>query len=264
MLLSKLVGLSKKRVLLFLALLSTGMSASAFDENTLKIKFYTHSAAHALTKNDQGEAIGIPNMGRRAVDIEVIRWILNDVGLPNNIRNYSFSGAFRRVQTKDNRALFNVLRTPERENTVQWVGPLNKYSSYFYEAVERPTSINSLADAKKVNAICVLAGNVHHTLLTRSGFENLVLAESYSECAELLLVGRVSLMPAGENARLVKRKRFSGKIARTPVDIGTRRGYLALSLNIPKQTINQLQKSLRKLKASKDYQRILDIYSDES
>ena len=258
---SNQVGQSKNKVLLFLALLFTGMSASAFDKNAQNIRFYTHSAAHALTKNDRGEAIGVPNMGRRAIDIEVIRWILNDVGLKNNIRNSQFTDAFRKLQTLDNRALFNVLRTPERENTVQWVGPIGKYTSYFYESVENPTRINSMEDAKKVTAICVLSGNVHYTLLTRLGFENIVSANSYTQCADLLLKGRVDLMPAGESPRFVNRKNYTGKIVRTPVEIATRRGYLALSLNIPEKTINELQKSLIKLKASKDYQKILDTYS---
>ena len=232
-------------------------------EEQESIRFYTHSANHALTTNEAGEPVALENMGRRAVDIEVIRWMLNDVGLTNNIRNYPFKRAFRRVQTQDNRALFNVLRTPERDNTVQWVGPLNKYTSYFYEAVDNPSYIQTVNDARSVDSICVLGGNVHHTSLTRLGFENLVLADNYSQCADLLLKGRVTLMPAGENPRFVRRKGFKGKIQRTPVDIASRRGYLALSLNIPEETVNALQESLQKLKSSPDYQQILDTYSEK-
>ena len=244
-------------------LLSLFVIPSLQAEEQESIRFYTHSAGHALTKNEAGEPVAVPYMGRRAIDIEVIRWILNDVGLTNNIRNYPFKRAFRRVQTQHNRALFNVLRTPERDNTVQWVGPLNKYTSYFYESVEKPTYIQTVNDAKKVPSICVLAGNIHHTSLTRLGFENLVLADTYTQCADLLIKGRVSLMPAGESPRFVRREGFKGKITRTPVDIASRRGYIALSLNIPEETINKLQKSLQKLKSSDDYQKILDTYSEK-
>lgn len=227
------------------------------------VRFYTHSASHAITENENGEMIALPGMGRRAVDIEIIRWIMNDLNLPNNLKNYPFKRAFQLVQTQTNAALFNVLRTPERENTVQWVGPLNKYTSYFYEAVNSPSYIRTINDAKSVKSICVLSGNAHHTSLTRMGFENLVLGDTYTQCADLLLKGRVTLMPAGESPRFVNREGFAGAIQRTPVAITTKRGYLALSLDVPEATVKRLQESFNRLKASDDYQQIIDTYSDK-
>ena len=94
------------------------------------------------------------------------------------------------------------------------------------------------------------------------GFENLVLGDTYTQCADLLLKGRVTLMPAGENPRFVNRDGFGGAIQRTPVAITTKRGYLALSLDVPEDTVKQLQASFIRLKSSEDYQRILETYSE--
>lgn len=239
-------------------------SASFAAETKDAIQFYTHSASHAISNNDKGEIVAIPHMGRRAIDIEIIRWIMKDLNLPNNLKNYPFKRAYQLVQTQQNVALFNVLRTPERESTVQWVGPLNKYTSFFYEAVNNPSNIRTINDAKSAKSVCVLAGNVHHSALARMGFENLVLGDTYTQCANLLLKGRVSLMPAGENPRFVNRDGFSGAIQRTAVAITTRRGYLAVSLDVPKQTVKKLQDSFDKLKSSEDYQMILETYSEKN
>ena len=237
--------------------------ASASAEQRDTIQFYTHSASHAISENEDGEMIALPGMGRRAVDVEIVRWLMNDLNLPNNLKNYPFKRALQLVQTQPNVALFNVLRTPERENTVQWVGPLNKYTSYFYESVNNPSFIRTINDAKSVKSICVLSGNAHHSTLTRMGFENLVLGDTYTQCADLLLKGRVTLMPAGETPRFVNREGFAGAIQRTQVAITTKRGYMALSLDIPEATVKSLQESFNRLKASEDYQRILATYSDK-
>ncbi len=251
----------KHCLILFLILVMSHVQTHASDDN---IQFLTHSAKDAVTEDEDGSLRAIPGKGRRAIDVAVISRLLSDTGLPNNIMDYPFKRALLMVQTQENYALFNVLRTPEREATVQWVGPLNRYSSYFYEAKHSPTNIKSLEDARAVKSICVLSGNAHHNELLRLAFDNLVLGATYGQCADLLLKGRVSLMPAGENPRFIYREGFKDKIQRTPVQLTSQDGYLALSLNIPEQTITRLQESLDSLKESPDYQAIRDKYSEQA
>jgi polar amino acid transport system substrate-binding protein len=226
-----------------------------------KLQFYTHSVRDTVIENDAGELVGVQNGGRRALDVEVVRWIMKDLGIANNIQVVPFRRGLREVQTEDNIVLFNVLKTEARQRTMQWVGPLDTYRSFFYESVERPTGIKSLEDAKGVDRICVLSGNVQHSHLIRMGFDNLVLANSYAQCAKLLVHGRVSLLPASEMLLSLSYDNAE-KLRRTEVVIYKNDGYIALSENIPKTVVEQMQASLDKLKNSADYQRLQLEYSN--
>ena len=238
------------------------LNSTAYAEK-LSLRIYTHSSKDSVVENQHGEMIGIPGAGRRAVDVEMIRWILADLGIPNNIKRLPFKRALRKVQTEDNVLLFNVLKTNARSKTMQWVGPLRTYRSYFYEASARPTDIASIEDAKKVLAICVLSGNIHHTKLVSLGFDNIIQAASYAQCRELLERGRVDLMPSGEHPVFMKSAENSVKFQNTGVQISERDGYLGVSLNVPSEIIEKLQTSLDKLKSSPDYQDIIEKYSEE-
>jgi polar amino acid transport system substrate-binding protein len=258
------MNLSVTQRVCFAYLLLLG-SAFSFASNpaveSSELQFYTHSVRNAVVENDDGELVGVENGGRRALDVEIVRWIMNDLGIANNMQVVPFRRGLREVQTEDNIVLFNVLKTEERQRTMQWVGPLDSYRSFFYESVERPTGITSLEDAKNVDRICVLSGNVQHSHLLKMGFDNLVLANSYAQCAKLLLHGRVSLLPASENLLSLNYDGFE-RLRRTGIVIYKNEGYLGLSANIPKAVVEQMQASLDKLKGSEDYQRLRLEYSN--
>ena len=226
-----------------------------------EIQFYTHSATGSVTYNDEGELIGIPGAGRRAIDVEIVRWLLKDTQKPNNIKNYPFKRALRKLEQEHNIALFNVIKTADRSQRMQWVGPLQSHESFFYELIDNPTNIESIEDAKSVVAICVLSSNVDHTTLTESGFKNLVVANSYEQCANLLIKGRVQLITSGSSPGFAQKAEYISKIKRTSVNIAAREGYIALSKSVSSETVQALQNSLEKLKASSDFQTIFDTYS---
>jgi ABC-type amino acid transport substrate-binding protein len=146
---------------------------------------------------------------------------------------------------------------------MQWVGPIQSHKSYFYEAADHPSNITSLAEAAEVKNVCVLSGNVHQTMLSKMDFDNLVLAATYRQCVELLLRGRVALMPAGEHPVFMNDPEIKGKIIRTQVLMNQSDGYMGLSLNVDKALVDKLQASLEKLKQTDDYKQIIMKYSEE-
>jgi polar amino acid transport system substrate-binding protein len=225
------------------------------------LQFYTHSIKDTVIADENGKLVGVANGGRRAVDVEIVRWIIADLGLKNNIQELPFKRALRKVQREDNVVLFNILRTSERDNTMQWIGPIDVHRSYFYESVDRPTKIETLDDAKNVKSICVYSGNVQHTALIKLGFTNLIPASSYAQCVILLHRGRAMLFPASEKPLFLN---YSGaeKVKRTDVIVNSNESYLGVSLNVSQETLQQLQASLDRLKNSQDYLDILKKYSD--
>ncbi|WP_371195675.1 substrate-binding periplasmic protein [Glaciecola sp. SC05] len=250
------------RLALCILFISSQTAAKAvFASDDVNLQFYTHSIQEAVQTNAHGELVGVPKGGRRALDVEIIRWIIKDLNLKNNIQVLPFARALRKLQSEDNIAVFNILRTKERNDSVQWIGPMRRYRSYFYEAIARPQSLRDFDDAKKVDSVCVLNGNIHQTVLQSKGFSNLILANSYTQCVDLLLRGRVHLIASSENPYFMNNLERPTEIQRTPILIFSNDGYLALSLNVSLDTIIRLQSSIDKLLASEDYQRILTTYS---
>ncbi len=167
------------------------------------------------------------------------------------------------VQKGDNIAFFNVSRTPGREHTVKWVGPLQKETDYFYEMKDEPTGITQLEDAKKVAGICVLNGSIHETILRQNNFTNIFTNPSYIGCFKMLKLGRVSLTPSAETL-VGKRMEQAGltpdQVRQTPVVLLESEGYIAFSKNIADEVIRKWQHALDQLIESGRYQQLFNEY----
>lgn len=227
------------------------------------IRFITHNIEGKTYRDGNGELRGKKHGGRRAFNIELVREMMTLVNHPKRFQEIPFVRGLRTVQDEQDFALFNVTRTAEREETVKWVGPIQKSYANFYELKEAPTGIKTLEDAKKVAGISVLNGNVHHKLLTKHGFTNLQPATSYVSCFKMLAFKRVNLTPSS-NLALMERLKAAGispdEIRRTPVVLFESKGYIAFSKNIPDIVIEKWQQALDQLKRSGKYEQLYQLY----
>ena len=243
-------------LMIFVLFFSLQLSAS-------EVIFLTHSLQEQAILDNNGELRGKEHAGKRAFTIEVVREMMRIMKHPRKIEEYPFVRGLRRVQQEDNIAFFNVSRTPEREGTVKWVGPTQMETDYFYEMKNAPTGITSLEDAKKVDAICVLNGAVHHNLLLENNFTNLVTNTSYVNCFKMLKTGRVNLTPSASSA-VSKKLEQAGieldQIQKTPVVLVESGGYIAFSKSIPDNIVQKWQDAFDQLKKSGRYQTLYHLY----
>ncbi len=229
-----------------------------------EITFLTHGSEESTYVDKFKELRGTVHAGRRAFNVELVREMMSLLNYPKQIKNYPFIRALHMVQTKPNYALFNVNRTLEREEAFKWVGPLQNSTTYFYESKKNQTGIQTIEDAKKVDLICVLNGNIHHRKLKKLGFTNLYPSESYWRCHTLLAKSKVALTPISNISTAIhKGSKFSPHIQQTPVVLSQSEGYIALSQNIPDQVIQQWQEALEKLKQSGRYDQLVQKYMFE-
>ena len=228
-----------------------------------EFQFMTHNTKGRVYKDENGELRGIEHKGRRAFHLELVREMMILLDHPKAFTDVPFARGLLLVQNEDNLALFNVTRKPSREDTVKWVGPLDTGASYFYELTVNPTGIQTLEDAKKISAICVLNGNVHDEFLKKEGFVNLYRSHSYTSCFQMLSLKRVTLTPSSV-LPLAQRLKDAGispqDVKRTAVFLFNTEGYLAFSKNIEDDVIRRWQNALVQLKESGKYDQLVQEY----
>jgi len=252
---------SRKKWVMIGLLLLVAASASSGTSSALEIKFLTHSVGDQTFVDAEGELRGKEHGGRRAFNVELVREMMQVVGHTKNMAVIPFKRGFSLVQTTPGHAIFNVNRTGDREDTVKWVGPLQSTVTHFYENVNAPVGIKNLEEAKQVESICVLRGNVHHRALERQGFTNIYPANSYASCVRMLALGRVSLTPLSNLSTLTEAETpIAMAIQKTPVKVMEAEGYLVFSKETPDEVIAEWQTALDGIKESGRYDELVKLY----
>ncbi len=237
--------------------------AVTFSAQASDISFLTHNLQEQDYIDEHGELRGKPHSGKRSFNLELVREMMMIQGHSQGISEVPFARGLKLVQNRPHHALFNVSRTPAREQTVKWVGPLQVETDYLYELKSSPTGVKSLEEAKGVDHICVLNGGVHHTTLTKMGFTNLYPKNSYVGCFELLKKGRIDLTPSASSTvvqKLQKANIRSEDVNQTPVVVVESGGYIAFSVGTPDEVISGWQSALDQLKRSGRYDELYRQY----
>jgi polar amino acid transport system substrate-binding protein len=226
------------------------------------ITFLTHSVGEQTYIAETGELRGREHQGRRAFNIELVREMMDIVGHPREMEVLPFKRALLMLKSEPGYALFNVNRTAEREQEMKWVGPLQSSVTHFFENKNHPTGISKLDDAKKVDSICVLRGNVHNRFLTKRGFENIYPANSYANCVRMLEQGRVSLTLLSNLSSLTPNGQApdDSLLRKTDVLLMKSQGFLALSKETPDSDVKEWQDALEQIKASGRYDELVNLY----
>jgi len=125
---------------------------------------------------------------------DLVRDILKRTGLPGEIELMPWSRAYQIAQEKPNAFIFSLSRTEQRESLFKWVGPIAVKRWYLFAKKNSGIRINTLDDAKKVDAISVLREDSKEQYLKKNNFPNIHAVPQWEQAIKLLMTGRVSLM----------------------------------------------------------------------
>lgn len=218
-------------------------------------QFYTHSLG------EQGVAVGgtlhgKEHGGKRAFYLELVHALQAELGSPAPISEVPLARGLKLVTEQPHVVLFNLSRTPDRENLVYWVGPTLQETDYLYESSDAPTGIQTLSDASDL-PVCILNGSSHDVLLAQHGFTQLKRHNSYSGCFRMLAAGRVQLVASADSGlqqKLVEAQVDPARIQATSVMLGHDRGFIALSKDTSPNDVARWQAALDKLRDNGHYQ----------
>ncbi|MES9887577.1 MAG: hypothetical protein ABW140_12260, partial [Candidatus Sedimenticola sp. 6PFRAG1] len=115
--------------------------AVTFSAQASDISFLTHNLQEQAYNDEHGELRGKPHSGKRSFNLELVREMMMIQGHSQEISEVPFARGLKLVQNRPHHALFNVSRTPAREQTVKWVGPLQVETDYLYELKGSPTGV---------------------------------------------------------------------------------------------------------------------------
>jgi polar amino acid transport system substrate-binding protein len=123
--------------------------------------------------------------------LEVVQEIQKRIGNHDVIQFVPWSRGMHKLNYDKNTFLFSMVKTPERENSYQWIGPIATVSYGLYVKSNSLIKVNHIDDAKKINSISVYRKDILDNKLTELGFENLDRAPSNDSGFKKLMKGRV-------------------------------------------------------------------------
>lgn len=134
--------------------------------------------------------------------VDVVREIQKRTGNSDAINVVPWNRGYTFALQKKNTVLFSTVKTDEREDIFQWVGPLMELSMAFYARKDSQIRISSLEDAKKVKGVAVYGNDIGQQFLEKQGCTNLVKAYDNIAAQKDLLLGRVDLVSIGRCSRV--------------------------------------------------------------
>lgn len=197
----------------------------------------------------------------RGVAPEVVREIQKIVGDDSLLKETPWLRGYEQAQKLPRQALFAIVRIPEREKLFKWVGPIFGEGDYFFKHRGAPLTIRTLDDARRVGRIAVRKDGYTHQALAAKGFTNLDVGPSYESSYMKLIEDRVDLVLMGERTYyyMVKQAGLDpAEFERTDCKFGDSAAWLAFSLDVPNETIEQWQAALDSLKENGVYQKIME------
>jgi len=203
--------------------------------------------------------------------VEVVKALLKRTNIDADIEVYPWARSYQIAQEPSNTLIFSMFRHKSREDKFQWLGKLLTLNSYLVSLkAKKDLNITSINDAKKYSIGSIREDLAEH-YLRENGFiegKNLYLSSNYNVLWHMLYSGRTDLAFTNgmlwqyelEDSNLDPAKiQFVYQIPSFASDL-----YLAASLDVDKSVVERIKTALSQIKASGEYQNILDKWNIQS
>ena len=179
----------------------------------------------------------------------LVKAVMGKLGLDTKIEVMPWAQAYELVLNNPNVALYSMARTPERERSFMWVGPVGSYENWLYAKKGSAVRVNSLEEARAVGSIAAVKNEAGQLKLAGQGFINFVYTDSIAGGLKKLMAGEADLwLGSPADVELVAKQAGVDAAQLEPavfvhkVDI-----YIAFNKNTPFATVEQWQKALDSL-----------------
>jgi len=193
---------------------------------------------------------------------DMVREIAARRGVAEPIRLTSWKNAYQMARIHPNVVLFSAERTPERENLFQWVGPVGKNSAILYAKRGSGIRLNTLEEAKTLDAIATTTNWFTEQYLKAKGFGNLISSPEPAEGVQKLIRGDVQLSIFTDITipEIVRNAGFRMEDLEPVLTVTQTEFYIALSLGTPEEVVRAWQASLDELKKDGAFETIYRRY----
>lgn len=189
--------------------------------------------------------------GARGISYDLVAATMKELGMEPEIHFTTFTRGLALAQTQPNQAFFSVTRSPERDATLKWVGPLVQNDIYVYKLKSSPAIILNLHDLRRLQGVGVPKGMSQDAFLTEQGLGNIMRSDTIANAIRALATKRIDAVAIGRLTFFGTVKELGLDVSlfeETPVKLFDNPLYIAFSRNVPDQEIQRWQKALNKVK----------------
>ncbi|MCP4161844.1 MAG: ABC transporter substrate-binding protein [Deltaproteobacteria bacterium] len=194
---------------------------------------------------------------------EIILKIMSDLGVNYEINQYPDARVHSMLQSHKGIMAYVLFRTTEREKKYKWIGPIATDHIHLYKRKGSKLKVNSIEDVKNSNIAAFHRGVVFDRL-KELGFKKIDKSPSVDSIFKKILFGRVNFMVGLPDLGVVHWLKLNdhpqNALLKTKVRIETYDMYIVCTKDIPDSIVNKWQKSLDKIKASGEFDRVLNSY----
>ena len=198
------------------------------------------------------------------ISTQIVIATLKQAGLNSHIEVYPWARSYYIATSVPNVLIYNIARTPERENEFHWIGPVANYRLGLVRLTDRtdltPNHIKDLGSA----VIAVQRGDFSSLYLQQQGLrigKELLLSADILESWRLLLKGKVDYVVDDEAAiALMEKQLLQPKgIARFVLAIPQleQQTYLAASKGTDPELVKKLQQAHLEVQKTQLYQDVM-------
>ena len=230
------------------------LSSFVFAENFI---IYTEESPPLNFINEHGEVDGFST--------DIVKAIQELIGDNSAIQVVPWARGYQAVLTpgRPNVALYSTTFSEERRDLFHWVGPIAENTWELFSLKNSGIVINSLEDARKVNAIGTYIADVREQYLKSRGFTNLDSVSSVELNMLKLKAGRIDLWISSELGlvSIAEEMKIDPKIFEPVYTVKEVGLFIVFNLSTSVSTVEKWQNAYQELKDNGTLQKIADKWN---
>ena len=130
----------------------------------------------------------------RGILVDFARELLAAAGMEQDLQLLPWPRVMQQLRQNPNQLVLTLIRTPQRESLVHWVGPVAEINHALYGSVAMSNPPTTLEQARDLY-VATVVDDVASNYLEQNAFTNLVRTSDHMKGLEMLTRGRVDLYP---------------------------------------------------------------------
>ncbi|WP_285420266.1 transporter substrate-binding domain-containing protein [Pseudomonas sp. efr-133-TYG-5] len=182
--------------------------------------------------------------------VDVVQALAEQTGDRIQLQQLPLLRALHVASETPNTGVFTVLRTDERDDRYQWVGPLVEMETALYAHASRQPPVRSLREADRLGRITVPRKWLAYSYLQQQGLDNLYGVETPEQMMRLFSLGRTDFVVSDtlSCATLAREQGMEPGRLQYQLPLMKQNTYIAFSRQTDPQQVARWQKALETLR----------------
>ena len=231
------------------------LSLLAFTANAADLHLFTDN--HPPLHFQQGEQLV-------GYGVDIVRALAEQTGDRITLEQVPLLRALRTATETPDTAVFTVLRTDERDNRYQWVGPLIEVETALYAHAYSQPPVRTLQEADHTGRITVPRKWLIYSYLQQQNLKNLNGVETPQQMMRLFSLGRTDFVVSDtlSVAALGREQGMEPARLQYQIPLMKQDTYIAFSPQTDPRQVARWQKALDTLRASGSLEKIRQRWLD--